>query len=413
MHARSPVGRCAHAQFRVHTDACTSRALSTCISSFTPYRTFADSVPEPFGTQCGTYIIERSWTVQHLDAAGIPVGTAITQVQTITVTDYSTPVFQDATDAVVTVPFFSSRRETGYAIPTVHKTSTAFFRSQGLNYPLTLASEDSDFILEPGTADASSQCEARGLASFTRLWTAKDACDNFVDFTQKITILHPPTSQDATTAMQTLLPQEYAIAIDVVPNMLPCMPAKNVTISSKVYEALAPHDQCPTHNWKDDGCRVISRGTMTVHAVTAVKPVFDNFPDDAEITTADSHLPASTGQPAVYAHCGTPWRRFYTDAPPEPTTSADAFCGWTIRRTWTVVPLYTDCAVGVLESSPLSTSRVQRLLVSDDTAPYFITSPSQVCKHIIIRASTPNSLERGLQAYHSRQHTELVRKIQC
>ena len=209
-----------------------------------------------------------------------------------------------------------------------------------------------------------------------------------MQFQQAITIDHPPTTL---TPMQTLLPQQHGIAVDIVPHESVCTPAKNITISDKVYEALAPYDQCPTHNWKDDGCRVISRGTMTVHNVVAMKPTFETFPVDATITTEDSYLPAATGTPAGHAYCSTPFDIYYTDAEPVATTAADSFCGWTIARTWTIRPVYKDCTgatpqgcmtppcrpdglhfgTGVPRSSELSTDRVQLLLVRDATPPQF------------------------------------------
>ena len=79
------------------------------------------------------------------------------------------------------------------------------------------------------------------------------------------------------------------------------MPAKNIAMSVKDYEALGPYDQCATNNWLDDGCRILSRETETVHTVTAMKPTFDYFPPDASISTDDSPAPADgkTGGPAT------------------------------------------------------------------------------------------------------------------
>ena len=79
------------------------------------------------------------------------------------------------------------------------------------------------------------------------------------------------------------------------------MPAKNITMSIKDYEALGPYDQCATHNWLDDGCRILSRDTEIVHTVTAMKPTFDYFPPDALISTDESPAPAdgNTGGPAT------------------------------------------------------------------------------------------------------------------
>ena len=96
-------------------------------------RTFRDSVPVPVESRCGEYIIERSWTVQHLiNPTLVPVGNPVTQVQKITVQDLTAPVFQNPIASVVRVPFFESRvteaqRQGGALIvPVVQKTSTAY-----------------------------------------------------------------------------------------------------------------------------------------------------------------------------------------------------------------------------------------------------------------------------------------------
>jgi len=73
--------------------------------------------------------------------------------------------------------------------------------------------------------------------------------------------------------------------------------------------------------------------------------------------------------PAGSGYCNTPYTITFKDATPEPTTSADNYCGWKIKRTWTIATKLHQC-IAVPPSGPYSTDRVQTLFVRDDTAPY-------------------------------------------
>ena len=122
--------------------------------------------------------------------------------------------------------------------------------------------------------------------------------------------------------------------------------------------------------FKDDGCRVVSRAANPIVNVSALAPRFKFFPEDAEITTEDNHLPLATGEPKGVAFCSTPFEVYYNDSVPDQQSPHG--CQWIIQRTWTIRPVYKDCA-GVPPHSPLSTSRIQLITINDVTAPYFIT----------------------------------------
>ena len=83
--------------------------------------------------------------MQHVTSDGVPTGATVTQVQNVLLQDFDPPRFQQALPSVVRVPFFAARSSTP-TIPIVEKRTTAFFKAQGFNYPLSLSSVDGSFV---------------------------------------------------------------------------------------------------------------------------------------------------------------------------------------------------------------------------------------------------------------------------
>ena len=150
-----------------------------------------------------------------------PVSTSRDQI--ITVADTTHPVFSQAPEAVVRVPFFSNYLD-GPTIPTAKdRVASTTFQSLGLmSGKVQLTSRDTDFVLAKDTDDET-QSIADGLARFTRTWTVVDACLNEHTAVQRIHVEHPGT---ALSPVQPLLidHKDFSVAVDVQQNDDPCRP---------------------------------------------------------------------------------------------------------------------------------------------------------------------------------------------
>jgi hypothetical protein len=83
----------------------------------------------------------------------------------------------------------------------------------------------------------------------------------------------------------------------------------------KTYEPVEADTPCGDGQWKDDGCRIKSRATAgVIDDAFPIKPRFVFFPNDAHITTDDSHAPNSTGtgEPTGTSFASTPFEIYYT-----------------------------------------------------------------------------------------------------
>ena len=231
---------------------------------------------------------------------------------------------------------------------------------------------------------------AAGLATFTRTWTAMDACGNRATWEQVVVIHHPPADRarsqpDAFDPAQ----REFTYAPGVRQGADACDPAKLVALGGQNFDPIdADHssDACGADPWTETGCRLIPDPSF-VYALAPREPFdprvpgrmlgfprldyeavlrpfppsFKTFPADVTIDTDSPLDPAALGQPVGEAPCGTPFTIAHEDAAPVPLK-----CGqWLIRRTWTIQPDWVGCAGAHAQAR----RRVQTIIVEDRRPP--------------------------------------------
>ena len=345
----------------------------------TPFTIRFDDAAPVMG-ECGVWTIERTWKIQphYLDCGGdlavYHASLTTRQVQVITVRDERAPDYTSTPDAAVEIPFFGSWRDAN-SMPLTDEVAHADMLALGLvSYPTTTVSVDGPLVAAPTGAADEATCRTRGLASFTRTWTATDRCGNSRVFEQDIMVQHPPTALTATQHWTKAL-GEFSYAPGVEQLADDCHAGKSIVGNTQHFN---PIDTSPTNpsacvapEWDENACRRAPvEHTLLLHSVA---PTFATFPADITIDTDHSLNPEDElGVPVGHAFCGTPFTIRFDDAAP-----VMGECGvWTIERTWKIQPHYLDCGgdLAVYHAS-LTTRQVQVITVRDERAPDYTSTP--------------------------------------
>ena len=345
----------------------------------TPFTIRFDDAAPVMG-ECGVWTIERTWKIQphYLNCGGdlavYHASLTTRQVQVITVHDVRAPDYTSTPDASVEIPFFGSWRAAN-SMPLTDEVAHDDMLARGLvSYPTTTVSVDGPLVAAPTGAGDEATCRTRGLASFTRTWTATDRCGNSRVFVQDIMVQHPPTVLTATQHWTAAL-GEFSYAPGVEQLADDCHAGKSIVGDTQHFNPIdtspANPSACVAPEWDENACRRAPvMHTLLLHSVA---PTFATFPADITIDTDHSLNPEDElGVPVGHAFCGTPFTIRFDDAAP-----VMGECGvWTIERTWKIQPHYLDCGgdLAVYHAS-LTTRQVQVITVRDERAPDYTSTP--------------------------------------
>ncbi|KAJ9452103.1 hypothetical protein DIPPA_34312 [Diplonema papillatum] len=350
--------------------------------------TASDSL-EAVPNACGSWKLVRWWTIADRNC---PKVSPVKRRQTITIVDASPPEWTHTPPAEVVVPFFESWRAGVSPTPLTEERAHATMdvwvsrdRQNLLSYPTTLVATDGPLVHTSSLPADEETCRARGLASFTRTWTAADNCGNSRTFRQVVKIQHPPAAL-TTTQKWDPLQRKFAFSSGVDQEADACNAGKTVTGGKKGFDPIDADGTADNvcgpladgNQWGEDGCRraVPDPQVDYTASVGSVKPVFATFPADAVTYTnrtldardASSGLGVATG----HGYCGTPYTIRYDDASPVLRS-----CGvWTMERTWKIQPHFADCGgATAVYAARYVTTRVQVITVKDVAAPEWTYKP--------------------------------------
>ncbi|KAJ9450044.1 hypothetical protein DIPPA_17775 [Diplonema papillatum] len=388
---------------------------------------------EEHPTTCGRWKLTRNWVIApfHRNCKPSLEQPGEERNQTITIIDAAAPEWTYTPPVEVVVPFFESWRGGVNQAPLTeertHETMEVWGIALGMNltsYPTTLVATDGPLEHASALPADEATCRARGLASFTRTWTATDKCGNSKTFEQVIKVQHPPETL-ATTQQWTPLAKEFTFSSGVDQVEDACNAGKTVTGGTKSFDPIDSSQSvdtaCPVDVpalWTEDGCRRTVPDPRVDYSsyVGSVKPGFATFPEDTVTYTnlslnaydPQSRLGVATG----HAYCNTPFSIRYDDAAPVLQS-----CGvWTIDRTWKIQPHFMDCGDDTaVYAAHYVTTRVQVLTVKDVEAPewtyipetavsipFFENSRVENSMPLTNEVAHPDMLALGLVSYPTR-----------
>ncbi len=301
-------------------------ATDNCGSDFT--LTFAD-ITTP-GACAGSYSVTRTWTAT--DACGNTSEAS----QKINVQDVTAPV-------IAALP-----AETTINCPAVPEFAVASATDNcGSDFTLTFA-------------DVTTAGACAGSYSVTRTWTAKDACGNTSEASQKINV------QDVTAPVIAALPAETTINCPAVPEFTVASATDNcgsdftLTFADVTTAGACAGSYSVTRTWTaTDACGNTSEASQKINVQDVTAPVIAALP--AETTINCPAVPEFAVASAT-DNCGSDFTLTFADV----TTPGACAGSYSVTRTWTA----TDACGNTSEAS-------QKINIQDVTAPVIAALPAE------------------------------------
>ncbi|UPZ17969.1 gliding motility-associated C-terminal domain-containing protein [Flavobacterium humidisoli] len=313
----------------------------------------------------GRYVLERTWVATD------QCGQFRDYTQTITVVDFTKPVFVESLPADVTVEC---------TIPTA----------------ATLTATDNCGTATVGYNEVKTAGSCAGNYTLDRTWTATDECGNSTAHTQTITV------QDTTKPVFVeALPADVTVECSAIPTAATLTATDNCGIATVAYNEVKRASSCPgryvlERTWvATDQCGQFRDYTQTITVVDFTKPVFvESLPADV---TVECTIPTAATLTAT-DNCGTA-----TVGYNEVKTAGSCAGNYTLDRTWTATD---ECGN--------STAHTQTITVQDTTKPVFVEAlPSDVtveCSAIPTAATLTATDNCGIATV---AYNEVKRAISC
>ena len=299
----------------------------------------SDDITETCGN---TKIIIRTWTAVD------NCGNSISDSQTITVVDTTSPTFTVPADITIECDIDAT--------------------DLSITGDVTNEADNCDPDLEASFSDSVADGSCDNESTITRTWSLTDACDNITTLVQTINVMD-------TTAPTFTVPTDITIECDddatdlsitgdVTDEADNCDTDLEATFSDSVADGSCDNESTITRTWSlTDACDNITTLVQTINVIDTTAPTF-TVPTDITIECDDDATDLSiTGDVTDEAdNCDTDLEATFSDS------VADGSCDneSTITRTWSL----TDACDNI-------TTLVQTINVMDTTAPTF-TVPTDI-----------------------------------
>ena len=296
------------------------------------------------------YQIERTWTITD------PCGNMTSDVQLITITDHTPPVWDQPMPADETVECD--------AIPVAPVGGVGLLATDNCDPVVTYTDDE---MITPGNCDHN--------YVITRTWTAEDVCGNAITHTQTITVedTTPPTfTVPANATIQADASCTYdadpSITGDVTDEDDNCDPSLDATYTDDPQPGACVGQTIITRTWHlEDDCGNSLEQTQTITVLDEIDPVLIGCPMD-ETISCDDPIPTPPVVTATDNCDPSP----VVNGPAEVSTQTmDGSCtdhSYTITRTWTAT-----------DGCGNSTSCEQTITVEDVIIPVItLTGPASI-----------------------------------
>ncbi|MEZ5031033.1 MAG: DUF5011 domain-containing protein [Saprospiraceae bacterium] len=296
------------------------------------------------------YQIERTWTITD------PCGNVTSDVQLITITDHTPPVWDQPMPADETVECD--------AIPVAPVGGVDLLATDNCDPVVTYTDDE---MITPGNCDHN--------YVITRTWTAEDVCGNAITHTQTITVedTTPPTfTVPANATIQADASCTYdadpSITGDVTDEDDNCDPSLDATYTDDPQPGACVGQTIITRTWHlEDDCGNSLEQTQTITVLDEIDPVLIGCPMD-ETISCDDPIPTPPVVTATDNCDPSP----VVNGPAEVSTQTmDGSCtdhSYTLTRTWTAT-----------DGCGNSTSCEQTITVEDVIIPVItLTGPASI-----------------------------------